>query len=149
MSPEPRKIVHIHRYVCRCCMIANTSEDWLKKNLVANAFISPFNTQTMHIKSFYTQQHCYVSLKTLCPGGVWTRVFSFLRRIICPLRHAARVRRLTLLHRYVRAYVHTNFICPVPLFLFFNTQTNEYEVNYAHKQCIVCELCTTALLWFP
>jgi hypothetical protein len=26
---------------------------------VANAFISPFNTQTMHIKSCYTQQHCY------------------------------------------------------------------------------------------
>jgi hypothetical protein len=32
---------------------------------VANAFISPFNTQAMHIKSSYTQQHCYVSLKTL------------------------------------------------------------------------------------
>jgi hypothetical protein len=32
---------------------------------VANAFISHFNTQTMHIKSFYTQQHCYISLKTL------------------------------------------------------------------------------------
>jgi hypothetical protein len=24
-----------------------------------------FDTQTMHIKSFYTQQHCYDSLKTL------------------------------------------------------------------------------------
>jgi hypothetical protein len=34
---------------------------------VANAFISPFNTQTMHIKSFYTQQHCYVTLKNLIP----------------------------------------------------------------------------------
>jgi hypothetical protein len=34
---------------------------------MANAFISPFNTQTMHIKSFYTQQHCYVSLKNLIP----------------------------------------------------------------------------------
>jgi hypothetical protein len=43
-----------------------------KKILVANAFISPFNTQTMHIKSFYTQQHCYVSLKTLYPGGIRT-----------------------------------------------------------------------------
>jgi hypothetical protein len=31
------------------------------------AFISPFNTQTIHIKSFYTQQHCYVSLKNLTP----------------------------------------------------------------------------------
>jgi hypothetical protein len=49
-----------------------------------------FNTQTMHIQSFYTQQYCYVSLKTLYPGGIRARVFSFLRRIRCPLRHAAR-----------------------------------------------------------
>jgi hypothetical protein len=27
-------------------------------------FISPFNTQTMHIKLFYTQKHAYVYLKT-------------------------------------------------------------------------------------
>jgi hypothetical protein len=27
---------------------------------VANAVTSPFDPQTMHIKSFYTQQHCYV-----------------------------------------------------------------------------------------
>jgi hypothetical protein len=32
---------------------------------VDNAFISPSNTQTMHLKSFYTQQHCCVSLKAL------------------------------------------------------------------------------------
>jgi hypothetical protein len=32
-----------------------------KNILVANAFISPFNTQTMHVKSFYAQHHCYVS----------------------------------------------------------------------------------------
>jgi hypothetical protein len=39
---------------------------------VANAFIFPFHTQTMHINSFYTQQRCYVSLKTLAgfePGS--------------------------------------------------------------------------------
>jgi hypothetical protein len=60
------------------------------KNLfVVNVFISPFNTQTMHIKSFCTQQHCYVSLKALYPGGIQTGVFSFLRRMRCPLRHAA------------------------------------------------------------
>jgi hypothetical protein len=29
----------------------------------------------MNIKSFYTQQHCYVSLKTSYPGGIRTRVF--------------------------------------------------------------------------
>jgi hypothetical protein len=44
----------------------------------------------MHTKSFYTQQHCYVSLKTLYPGGIWTRVFLFLRWMRCPLRQAAR-----------------------------------------------------------
>jgi hypothetical protein len=55
--------------------------------IMANAFIS-FNTQTMHIKSLYTQLHCYVSLKTLYPGGIRTRVFPFLRRMRCPLRHA-------------------------------------------------------------
>jgi hypothetical protein len=49
-----------------------------------------FNTQTMYIKSFYTQQHCYVSLKKLYPGGIRTRVFLFLRQMRCPLRHAAR-----------------------------------------------------------
>jgi hypothetical protein len=41
------------------------------------------------IKSFYTQQHCYVSLQTLYPGRIQTQVFSFLRRMRCPLRHAA------------------------------------------------------------
>jgi hypothetical protein len=51
-----------------------------------------FNTQTMHIKSFYTQQHCRVSLKTLYPGGIRTQVFLFLRQMRCPLRHAARAR---------------------------------------------------------
>jgi hypothetical protein len=34
-----------------------------------------FISQTMHINLFYTQQHCYVSLKTLHPGGIRTRVF--------------------------------------------------------------------------
>jgi hypothetical protein len=35
---------------------------------VANAFISSYNTQTMHIKSLYTQQHCYVCFpKNLIP----------------------------------------------------------------------------------
>jgi hypothetical protein len=53
-----------------------------------------FNTQTMHIKSFYTQQHCYVSLqKNLYPGGIQTRVFLFLRQMRCPLRHAAMAKK--------------------------------------------------------
>jgi hypothetical protein len=47
-------------------------------------FISPFNTQQC-ILSFYTQHHCYVFLKTLYPGGIWTRDFLFLRRMRCPL----------------------------------------------------------------
>jgi hypothetical protein len=37
--------------------------------IMANAFISPFNTQTMHIKSFYTHRHCYVSLKPYTLAG--------------------------------------------------------------------------------
>jgi hypothetical protein len=57
---------------------------------VASAFISPIKTQTMHFKSFYTQQHCYVSIKKLYPGRIRTRVFSFLRGMWCPLRHATR-----------------------------------------------------------
>jgi hypothetical protein len=66
-----------------------THECFLKYFFVANAFISPFNTQTMHIKSFHTQQHCCASLKTLYIVGIQTRVFSFLRPMRCPLRHAA------------------------------------------------------------
>jgi hypothetical protein len=63
----------------------------IKKNIfVANSFISPFNTQTMHIKSFYTQQHCYVFLKALYPDGIRTQVFSLPRQMWCPLRHADR-----------------------------------------------------------
>jgi hypothetical protein len=62
----------------------------LKKNIfVANALMSPFNTQTSHIKPLFTQHHCYVPQKTLYPGGIRTRVFSFLRRVQCPMRHAA------------------------------------------------------------
>jgi hypothetical protein len=34
---------------------------------MANVFISSFNTQTMHIKSFYTQKNCYVFPKNLIP----------------------------------------------------------------------------------
>jgi hypothetical protein len=54
---------------------------------LANAFISPFNKQTMHVKSLYTKQHVF--LKILYPGGIQTQVFSFLRLMQCPLRHAA------------------------------------------------------------
>jgi hypothetical protein len=59
----------------------------LKKIFVVTvAFISPFNAQTMHIKSFNTQQLGYDFLKTLHPGGIRTRVFLFLSQ----LRHAAK-----------------------------------------------------------
>jgi hypothetical protein len=40
---------------------------FLKIIFVAITFISTFNTQTLHIKSLYTQQHCYVFLKYLIP----------------------------------------------------------------------------------
>jgi hypothetical protein len=41
-------------------------------------------------KSIYTEQYCYFSYKPIYPGGIQTRVFSFLRCMRCPLRHAAR-----------------------------------------------------------
>jgi hypothetical protein len=72
--------------------VGNVVVAHLKQNIFA--FISPFNSQTMHIKSFYTQQHCYVSLKTFYPGGIRTQVFLFMRRMRCPLRHAARAGRM-------------------------------------------------------
>jgi hypothetical protein len=74
---------------------------------VANAFISPFHTQTMHIKSFYTQQHCYVSVKPLYPGGIRTRVFLFLRQMRCPLCHAAGAWK-TLISRVARFFLVQN-----------------------------------------
>jgi hypothetical protein len=58
-------------------------------HFMTNTFISPFNTLTTNIKSFYSQQRCYVSLITLHPGGIRTRVFSFLRQMRCPLCYAA------------------------------------------------------------
>jgi hypothetical protein len=50
------------------------SQSFFKKYIfVANAFISPFNTQTMHIKSvIHNSTAMYVSLKTLYPGGIRT-----------------------------------------------------------------------------
>jgi hypothetical protein len=44
-----------------------------------------------------TDQHCYVSLKILYPGGIQTRVFVFLRRMRYPLRHAASGTHITLI----------------------------------------------------
>jgi hypothetical protein len=77
--------------------------------LVANAFISPCNTQTMHIKSFYTQKHCYVSLKTSYPGllvpeaDAIRSAFSLFQQLFS--------RKLCIyicmyLHMYVHMYVH-------------------------------------------
>jgi hypothetical protein len=67
---------------------------YLFNMFVANAYISSFKTQTMSIKSFYAQQNNYVSLKTLCPSGIRTWAFLFLRRMRCSLRHAARVNEM-------------------------------------------------------
>jgi hypothetical protein len=51
-----------------------------------------FNTQTMYIKSFLYTTALLCFPKNLIPGGIRTRVFSFLRRVQCPLRHAARAK---------------------------------------------------------
>jgi hypothetical protein len=81
--------------ILQCDAIQESTDYFFKNIFVAKAPISPFNAQAMHIKSFYTQRHCYVSLKTLYPGGIRTRVFLFLRQMRCPLRHAARAERIT------------------------------------------------------
>jgi hypothetical protein len=47
-------------------------------SFVVNAFISPFNTQIMRIKTFYTQQYCYVFPKNVYPCGIRTRVSYYL-----------------------------------------------------------------------
>jgi hypothetical protein len=95
---------------------------------VANAFISPFNTQTMHIKSFYTQHHCYVFLITLYPVVVRTRVFLFLRRVRCPLCHAARA-ATTFLHRK-KSFCANQFFFRGRLF-FYNIVTSITKLMYA------------------
>jgi hypothetical protein len=59
---------------------------------VADAFISPLNTQPIHIKSFCTALLCFP--KNLHPDGIRTQVVSFLRMMQCPLRHAARAAQL-------------------------------------------------------
>jgi hypothetical protein len=71
-------------------MCTHTNSYLIPPGWPKSAHFSHFNTQTIHIKSFYTQQHGYVSLKTLYHGGIRTRAFSFLRQMRCPLRHAAR-----------------------------------------------------------
>jgi hypothetical protein len=58
-----------------------------------------FNTPTMLIKSFYTKQHCFVSLKALYHSGIRTRVFWFLRQMLCPLRHVARANMIVYAYR--------------------------------------------------
>jgi hypothetical protein len=86
---------------------------FFKKNICGQCLYLSYNIQTMHIKSFYKQKHCYVFLKTLYPGGIRTRVFSFLRRMQwCPLRHAARagpknliIQKRALERSYIKDYL--------------------------------------------
>jgi hypothetical protein len=72
------------------------------------------------LSHYYTQQHCYVSLKTLYPGGIRTRVFLFLRRMWCRLRHAAKASCY-----FLKKFKWSNF-CRViirdpPVFVYFPT----------------------------
>jgi hypothetical protein len=70
----------------------------------------------MHAKSIYTQQHCYVSLKTFV--GIQTLVFSFLRRVRCPLRNAAGAFQLMLYICFLQdrptntyLYIYVSIVC--------------------------------------
>jgi hypothetical protein len=52
-------------------------------------FLLSTHKQSILSHFIHTQQHYYVSLKTLYPGGIWTRVFLIMRRMRCPVGHAA------------------------------------------------------------
>jgi hypothetical protein len=45
-----------------------------------------------HKQCILSHLYCHVFLKTFYPGGIRTQVFTFLRRMRCPLCHAARAR---------------------------------------------------------
>jgi hypothetical protein len=67
---------------------------------VANVFISPFNTQTMHTESFLNNSIA-VFLKTLYPGGIRTRVFSDAMST-APRRRQGEINRyISLLHPHI------------------------------------------------
>jgi hypothetical protein len=57
----------------------------LKKYFCGQCLYFSFSTHRQCI----LRQNCYVSLKYLYPGAIRTRDFFFLRRMRCPLCHAA------------------------------------------------------------
>jgi hypothetical protein len=64
----------------------------------------------MRIKYFSTAMFF---LKNPYPGGIWTRVFSFLGRMRCPLlRHAARQGRKWN-RRFLKLFINIVFCRPV------------------------------------
>jgi hypothetical protein len=102
----------MHRYIrVRICAQLFPHKIYIFLNCGQCLFSSFFNTQTMHIKSFYSQQHCFVSLKTSYPEGIRTRVFLFQRRMRCPLRHAARAHGIILY--FVRKKIYNNNIITI------------------------------------
>jgi hypothetical protein len=103
-------------------------------------FISPFKTQTMHIKSSYTQQHCYVSLKILYPGGIRTWVFLLLRWMRCPLRQVNFIKFFIEVARFF-TFVCINyppkvspFLSPIP-----STKSSaDFSPMYVHENKCLC-----------
>jgi hypothetical protein len=83
-----RKECYLHKWCDSECNIQDkvtkrpTEIHLTIKKIVDNAFISQVNTKTMHIKSIIFNIIAMISLKTLYPGGIRTRVFR---------RHAARI----------------------------------------------------------
>jgi hypothetical protein len=70
--------------------------------IVAKTFIFPFqHTNNAYYDILYTAALQRFP-KTLYPGGIRTWVFLFLRRMRCPLRHAARA-------QYVRTFCSRTF----------------------------------------
>jgi hypothetical protein len=77
----------------------NCHQSFTKNIFGPNAFISLFNTQTMHTYEVYstTQYHCYDFLKKLTSWRDSNPGLLFLRRMRCRLRHADRAESFTLL----------------------------------------------------
>jgi hypothetical protein len=78
-----------------CLSFAEQKQDAFLNIFVANAFISPFhhtNNAYIHIKPFYTRQHCYVPLilkKML--NGLFTQTGIFSVGCDCRIQHRTKI----------------------------------------------------------
>jgi hypothetical protein len=77
---------YIHSLALKCIIYEGIYECFFK----SITYFSQIDSMTMHIKFFYNSTAIYEDLKTLYPGGIWTRDLLFWWRTRWPLCHAAR-----------------------------------------------------------